>query len=324
MAHTRRGRRRFCRGVALSIMLLVASACVDGSRSGFTPTPFPVVLTAPSITSEATPHLGRTAVPVSLGAPTSMPVPTPSRGPEASWTPLSTLSPTSAVDFVTRLLGANGGCRLPCWWGLEPGTTTWQAAQQMLSTFADRLDRGDTGYVSEGEKSYLATSYSFSYHLSEQLHGGAQIGIWNGIVTIIYVSPGNTLVAFKLHQVLEDYGKPEAVLLQTTASAPEPHLPFLLLLDYRRERFMVAYETEAEKRGDTLRGCPQAIAPSLWVWSPDLHMTDQRMQFEVLGVDLGVKLRSLEEVTGTNVDAFYQTFKEPNSPACIETPASLW
>ncbi len=50
-------------------------------------------------------------------------------------TPVSTFSPTEASARLQDLLKTNAGCRLPCWWGITPGKTTWDEAEEYLKTF---------------------------------------------------------------------------------------------------------------------------------------------------------------------------------------------
>jgi hypothetical protein len=47
------------------------------------------------------------------------------------------------------LLQTNNGCRFPCWWGIEPGTTSWQDANNFLSQFGQ--DIYVTGTPAKGE-----------------------------------------------------------------------------------------------------------------------------------------------------------------------------
>ena len=56
--------------------------------------------------------------------------------PTSTKTILPTLEPTQAILLVEDLLVNNAGCKLPCWWGIIPGTTEWNEAKQFLQTFA--------------------------------------------------------------------------------------------------------------------------------------------------------------------------------------------
>jgi hypothetical protein len=66
--------------------------------------------------------------------PTENPSPTITRRPSAtpSLTPLPSLGPEQVRAKVFELLKSNGGCELPCWWGIMPGTTTRSETEQIL------------------------------------------------------------------------------------------------------------------------------------------------------------------------------------------------
>lgn len=48
----------------------------------------------------------------------------------------ATLTPQQILDEIRHLFDENGGCALPCWWGIEPGKTTWEEALTILSPLA--------------------------------------------------------------------------------------------------------------------------------------------------------------------------------------------
>src|SRR5688572_13990138 len=43
-----------------------------------------------------------------------------------------TMTTDEAKRLVRDLLENNAGCKLPCWWGITPGKTTWSEARQIL------------------------------------------------------------------------------------------------------------------------------------------------------------------------------------------------
>ena len=46
-------------------------------------------------------------------------------------TPLPTLE-ADALDAFLLSIQTDAECRLPCWWGIRPGATTWQEANQLF------------------------------------------------------------------------------------------------------------------------------------------------------------------------------------------------
>lgn len=49
-------------------------------------------------------------------------------------TPVPTLSPEQEGAFLSLLLGNNGDCELPCWWGVTPGQTGSQEARDLFAS----------------------------------------------------------------------------------------------------------------------------------------------------------------------------------------------
>jgi hypothetical protein len=245
--------------------------------------------------------------------------------PAPTWTPLSTLPANEALAIVNDLLVNNGGCNLPCWWGITPGETSWQEAHQFLATIATKIEQGGSGLHVENGVTYQTTNYSVTYDIAGvPSGGGALFSIKNGIISSIYVGPASTVQSFKLHQLLTDFGKPEKVLLKTYPNTPELYLPFRLVLFYANHRILAFYEYEAHKEGDLLQGCPLSVGPELWLWSTNEVWTEKDAEEIVLGPDSPNPLRPLEEVTDMSIDDFFQAFKNPESKTCIETPMDLW
>ena len=66
-----------------------------------------------------------TATPRPTRTPTSIPAETP--------TPFPTLEPEEKLDFILEMLETNGGCQLPCWWGVTPGETRWEQVEESFT-----------------------------------------------------------------------------------------------------------------------------------------------------------------------------------------------
>ena len=45
------------------------------------------------------------------------------------------LEPDEMQAYVREMLQTNGGCELPCWWGIIPGKTSWK---EMQAAFTDQ------------------------------------------------------------------------------------------------------------------------------------------------------------------------------------------
>jgi hypothetical protein len=62
----------------------------------------------------------------------------------------------------------------------------------------------------------------------------------------------------------------------------------------------------------------------LAVWSPQLDLAYSEAAEATLHLRPSPYELPLEEATGMTVTSFYETFKNPENVACLETPAELW
>jgi hypothetical protein len=230
-----------------------------------------------------------------------------------TWTPLPTLPPEKAQELISELMETNNGCRLPCWWGITPGETSWQEAHHFFAPFASEIHKGKT----------KEQGYGVLYGLEgNPLGGGA--GFWTdekGVIQKILVGPASTKRRFELDSLLQDYGKPSDVYIVTYSNAPFNYIPFSLAVGYRQQRILAVFELEAQPEGDYIVACPQTTAPKLILWSNKEDLTKKRVQ-EELGNNQNV--RNLERVSDLSIEEFYQIFKNRENKTCIETPVEIW
>jgi hypothetical protein len=85
--------------------------------------------------------------------PTRRTTSTPTQEPTLTFTPLPTLDQRG----IQGLIDDNGGCQLPCWWGIEPGKTTKQQARSFLEQITTTLEVGNYGYIEVDGKNYYLT-----------------------------------------------------------------------------------------------------------------------------------------------------------------------
>lgn len=276
--------------------------------------------TSPPATQATSPTLAVTSIPSSTPTPTAQPAAT--ELPKAIPTPPG----TSLTEQVLWLYETNNGCQLPCWWGITPGQTTWNTAEQFFNLFASTI-------LSASTSSPNSRSYSPIIPLPlEVFHENTVSPIYsarNGIVIHIGtdVSMGNTppgyLTQYMLSTFLTTYGQPSEVWL-STYSASYSDLPFRVALFYPTQGIVALYSDNGIKQGGLVHGCPQqGPVKFLSLWDPSM----EELTFDVLKSRtsaFNVDFISLEEATGMDVITFYETFKNPGNSTCLETPAHLW
>ena len=138
---------------------------------------------------------------------------------------------------VVDMLADNGGCELPCWWGIKPGLTSWEEAQQTFLSYGKSV----SSYEAEqgwgighrvglfGRHELYPFDYVVEHTLYEQDGIVSMIGIYGHI-------PGwpadewsesqhfiHDWQRHSLDQVLARFGKPSLVLLHYWAEGePSP------------------------------------------------------------------------------------------------------
>jgi hypothetical protein len=230
--------------------------------------------------------------------------------------------------LILSLLQDNAGCRLPCWWGYTPGETTWDSAYPFLLSLDNIADIEDVD-AKIGRYRIAAEIPADNLEL-RQIYK-----IKDGVVNLIWVagfelSPSTSKSTFlqrhSLPQILQTYGQPDQILIQTYASTPEPPNIFRLMLFYRQGIFL-NYEVEIPTplKPEPLRACFEESRVVMWLWNPAYyHSVEDLINSVNLSRDIIEPALSLEEATGINIETFVEIATASNHPICLETPQNLW
>lgn len=290
----------------LTSMLAINACQVVGPSSSAPPTP-----------SQAAPISAASSTPPSVPEPTS-------DGAEATWTPLPTLTTAEALSRTMELLSNNAGCELPCWWGITPGETSWDAARQLLAPFAKRIGIGESRNITQNGADYFLESFDMQFAVAGHAGSGLiNFGVVNRVVDLILILPRGTEVRYKIYQLLAAFGKPEMIWIEVD---PDTRL-FHLLLYYPGRGVTALYEGPADRDETHYKLCLPEVGPELWLWSPEKTFRLNDAKF--IGPDFGLGPSGHEkymrpiEIVGLDVDGFYRTFINVDS-GCIATPRNLW
>ena len=257
--------------------------------------------------------------------------PTPSRTPLLpTFTPLPTLSPTEAEALVQELFETNGGCNLPCWWGITPGESSWNSTIQFLSTFASKI-------VLLGGRNTGRQSFEINYRYpSIGLNNRIFFSVENNVVDSINIDPdyNNNSFQFQLNKLLTGYGKPEEIFMYLRWPITHPgelhFYPFRLVLHYPDQNIIAYYSFKGLPNNGTVYVCtPSEVLPELFLYSPSSSIdVNKIIQGYIHGRfvedDEILSLPRMEDYTNMSLDVFYETFADANSIACLETPESFW
>jgi len=293
--------------------------------------------TTPTILSSATPTF--TLSPV----PTLTPLATHTAKPSPSTT--SMVIPALPIEDarlrLLDLLSNNGGCRLPCLWGITPGESTVQDSWAILaplssisdlSVFEPHLGTIDPIYdVGDGLELLFNVNLLGSHDVVIRIpfSGRAVHELENDRgITSVFDSTffGEKLNLYMLPQILSEYGRPSSVLLFTLAEVPSWRFGqgyFRIALLYPEQGIFVHYTTEMSVEGENVVGCPSNA-------HVDLELTPSGSSdkfFELLAPTNWPQIlddyKSVDEVTSMTIEDFYQTFRQPTEE-CLKTPADLW
>jgi hypothetical protein len=285
-------RWRFRKVMVAVIFILLAAACRRGealptgvpSRPAVTLTPFAEATTLPTF-------------PVSGALPT--------------------LSASEELAVI-GLLYDNSGCKLPCLWGITPGTTSEREALAILSPVSALVAGRPSTIVSRQGHEYETHGVVAKY----TLHAGTQWGqieltITEGIVELIRVQPVGTQVSYSAAGLFAELGLPNRTLVYIDPDTDQ----FMLIGYFPMAGVVASYEGYAYGAQGSALMCLGGIAPGLWLWSPG-RLLAVGNESEI-GPDLRfVQPKLLSEVTGLGGDALISLLTGRNPP-CILVE-SVW
>ena len=267
---------------------------------------------------------------VIIPLPTMVPSPAPVvNTPTSIPTPFLTRTAQQERAYVLDMLKTNGGCELPCWWGITPSETTPQ-------TLRDRFGFRGTGFpLQDG-----TVLYDAYYDLGNSTGGGGYsvalgFGERDGIVHEIGVAaeanvetqPGQFAQdwqRYSIDQVLNRHGVPSHVQLQLVPPT-EPGAPpsYAMTLVYEKYGFWIRYEGPATYDLDKaiVQACPsltEVTRIQLRLRSSTASTRTPLFRPDPDGFD-----RSLEEATGMSLQAFYENFTDASRQTCLEGAPTL-
>lgn len=242
-----------------------------------------------------------------------------------------TLSPTQIVEGVRQMYENNGGCELPCLWGIVPGKTRFQDLQEglgQLGTFED-VTRSTDYFQTVSFKvavtapddligTYDDERWSFGFSLENDV----VVGIFTGIGPIEKFSQPS-LAGF-----LSYFGRPEEIRIEVI---PDPSdLPdYAIALYYPSKGIFINWRGTADsvinenEKGIEITTCPQYIPtladtmigsypPYFYLFSPDPQIPFDEISTKHLALEPSYHL-----LDDTSVDKFYNTYLDPSTQVCL-------
>ncbi len=266
---------------------------------------------------------------------------TPKQNPTSKPSITFTPSMQERKDLLIGLIKDNGGCLLPCLWGITPGITHENKAQDVLSPLVNLsqwaiLEEGSGSVSPEyviGEKS-IFSDFTYLSDKTNQLVKmisfkleSHQILADGGYVTINNLDQFGELVEkYNLSTVLTEFGMPDSILIGTLANdfSRGGSWGFHILLIYSQKGFLIDYTTEAKYINKSIVGCPNNSQISIEAFaSGDDKAFFNNLQSTEWSQNISSNYKTINEVTGYSIERFFKTFKQ-KTEECIQTPLILW
>jgi hypothetical protein len=260
--------------------------------------------------------------------PTSTATVAPTAVPSATETVLPTLSPTQIAETVLDLYTNNGGCELPCWWGIVPGKTSIQEVYDRFSLLGSVNDETkETDKLKHYNVSVIPPSSVNSYDEDEWLFS---LTVKNGIVDEIFADTNNNrlLAGPGLSTGLSTFGEPQEIWITFYPNDESEPPDYELGLFYPDKGVDItgsglAYKIARLNNLKKVSLCPQEIpkttklrmmySPMVDLWSPN----EQRSFFEVdTDYEYGVYFH-LSDISNMTTNQFYTTYLDPSATRCF-------
>ena len=250
--------------------------------------------------------------------PTKEMTPTPAPSVTVTPSPLPTLLPDEALATVFMLFETNRGCLLPCWWGFTPGQTDWLTAKQFLSPIAK--------VIYEPPESRRTLLWSVEVHLPNTDYTNVPIIhnylIEEDIIQAFEVWMQEPTSFFTPISVLNTYGIPEEIYLRSG----QGDTGYLMTFFYPKFGFRIGYAIEeGTNENGNISACFQGDEfTGLTMWSPERELSFIETYTLFRREDAGDYQIPLDIATSMDVPTFYEMFRDPDVPICLETPTDIW
>lgn len=234
--------------------------------------------------------------------PTSSVTPTQSITPSASLTPLPTYSAHDSTVKIHQLLLNNGGCRLPCFWGIIPGQTTIEEFQQFVNQFPNNAEwmEHDPGF------------YTFFYAPPTRPSSATAIFFDDKkIIRAIGIKLETASHSFPLTRLLSEYHMPDKVLIGPHDSG------FQMFVLYEHQRMVGQYFLVPNH--EYLCYEPQLVTGVItWAEGDDWLKYVNNLFGRWTSQTILSTLKPIDQVTEYDMETFYKQFSTRNRSICMK------
>jgi hypothetical protein len=326
----------------IMVILLLLVGCDYVPRETVQPefTLTPAELTAAQKTNTHIPS--QTSPPTMVNSPSTptstqpRPTSTPSRPIPTVATPsrTPTLPPTlTAVEreaYVKELLRTNAGCDLPCWWGIMPGKSQWAETARFLEIIGVKTigrsepfgrikhETGGFDFVS----SFVQNSISFS-----EVSGLVDYILVDGTGYHDVTAFQEAWQTYAPLEIIQKYGKPSRVWLESSYSYDTPFSGYALWLFYDQSGFLIMYAGSIGPKKPIYHICPRFEGDYIKEVNLYLQSAESEKPLEELTYYYSYPGREDYfqpiEKAGITIDEFYNAFLQEEQP-CFDVPGNIF
>ncbi len=330
---------------SLLLLTILLVGCMKLSERTVTPSIVaPTLLIAEALeTGTVTPMLTHSPDGTSTVTSISTHSPTGTLTPSFTVQTIPTLTTEDAYKKLLDLLENNGGCRLPCLWGIIPAKSTSNDAMSILfplsgiagiNSFSPNIGTINLRLTLEDglninisvvylSKNNIVNQIAFSSEAYHERKGGLGLdSIFNSTIF------GDKLRFYMLPNILSEFGRPSSVMITSLAQPPSQSRGgdigyFRVLLLYPEQGILIHYITQINNIGQNVVGCLTNAHVELDIYPPGVGGVFFQNIDPSTQEDIKNNYKPIEDVTTLTMEDFYQAFRQPTDK-CIETPANLW
>jgi hypothetical protein len=250
-------------------------------------------------------------------------------------TPIPTLLTDEQEIYIKEFLEGNTDCRLPCWWGITPGKTSWQESETLLRHLGAIIKQfqSEAGGDRYGVRLLGLPELNLSFYDN---------GIPNSKVDRIFVG-GNEgggqdqrefevfWESYSPKEVMSKYGVPSRILLYTMGTLGNTDLGihgYTLWIFYDLLGFMIRYDGTISDLPtyhfcfELKEGVGDIHRISLTLQHPDNPLPLERDD-SILGSDSSRSV-PIQNATDISIEEFHRLFTQNDKTYCFDTPHDIW
>jgi len=256
--------------------------------------------------------------------------------PIPTQTPLPTLSSVQIEQEILKLYSDNGGCELPCFWGIVPGKTTFQEVDTRFSLLGE-VSEEDYRWKNEHKLIPIKIDIPSEIDSFNEKEWSFYIIASNGVVESIIANSRlmkQTSIP-TMSNMLSIFGKPEEIWIAVMPYIPkyDADADYEIALFYPSKGILIMGSGIADILAETenrvkVSICPQKISETIDMdrhYPFSLHLWSSKNKMSFINASYDDKLfehgffsnfDSLE--SSINSDKFYETYLDPSATQCFE------